>query len=438
MALFHDSTGRRSRDVVGRSLSRGQGGLSGLGCQLVRGCGICGVSRQEPARHRAVLEDGAGHSPSKFIEPVSNGSDNLAPVGKFDGLGPYGTYDLIGNAREWDWNATGEGLRFLLGRLDGLVRSGGAVAIRPLRPQWFSLRRQRGELPEQTRAPLKLLQRDWSTAKPASDDVFAAYRAMYAYDKTPLDAKVEAASEDSERWTRQKITFKTAYGNERMTAYLFLPKRVKPPYQVVVFFPSARVNGLPSSDALGDLSLRGLRRRQRARGDLSRLSVPLRAATRRAAGPGSDAQRETLIAWSKDLGRSLDYLATRDDIDMTRVGYLGVSQGAADGVILAALEDRIEDGRVARRRLFSRPPSRRRDGSGRLRAAPQEARADGQWPLRLDVSAPERRSNRCSTCSALRRSKSAMSCSTRRTTCACDATTSRKKCSGGSTPTSAR
>ena len=88
---------------------------------------------------------------------------------------------------------------------------------------------------------------------PASDDVFAAYRAMYAYDKTPLDAKVERRAEDSERWTRQKITFKAAYGNERMTAYLFLPKRVKPPYQVVVFFPSARVNRLPSSDELGDL-----------------------------------------------------------------------------------------------------------------------------------------------------------------------------------------
>jgi pimeloyl-ACP methyl ester carboxylesterase len=52
--------------------------------------------------------------------------------------------------------------------------------------------------------------------------------------------------------------------------------------------------------------------------------------------------RETVIEWSKDLGRSLDYLATRKDIDSSRIGYLGVSQGAADGVILATLEDRIK------------------------------------------------------------------------------------------------
>jgi dienelactone hydrolase len=127
-----------------------------------------------------------------------------------------------------------------------------------------------------------------------------------------------------------------------MAAYLFLPKRVKPPYQVVAFFPSARVNRLPSSDELGDLSFMDyvvdsgraviypvyeyLYERQRG--------LP--------PDPGPTLARETEIAWSKDLGRSLDYLATRDDIDMTRVGYLGVSQGAADGVLLTTLEDRIK------------------------------------------------------------------------------------------------
>jgi cephalosporin-C deacetylase-like acetyl esterase len=48
------------------------------------------------------------------------------------------------------------------------------------------------------------------------------------------------------------------------------------------------------------------------------------------------------VDWSKDLGRSIDYLETRPDIDATRLGYLGVSQGGADGVILATLEDRLK------------------------------------------------------------------------------------------------
>jgi cephalosporin-C deacetylase-like acetyl esterase len=48
------------------------------------------------------------------------------------------------------------------------------------------------------------------------------------------------------------------------------------------------------------------------------------------------------VDWSKDLGRSIDYLQTRIDIDAGRIGYLGVSQGSAYGVILAALEERLK------------------------------------------------------------------------------------------------
>lgn len=52
--------------------------------------------------------------------------------------------------------------------------------------------------------------------------------------------------------------------------------------------------------------------------------------------------RELITDWSKDLGRSIDYLEQRSDIDPTRVGYLGVSQGTAYGVIFAALEPRLK------------------------------------------------------------------------------------------------
>ncbi len=57
---------------------------------------------------------------------------------------------------------------------------------------------------------------------------------------------------------------------------------------------------------------------------------------------GSDLQRDRLIHWSKDLGRSIDYLATRPDLDVTRLGYLGVSQGSGWGVILTAIETRLK------------------------------------------------------------------------------------------------
>ena len=42
-------------------------------------------------------------------------SGAFAPVGKYQGLGPYGTYDMIGNVREWVANAGGDTIRFILG-----------------------------------------------------------------------------------------------------------------------------------------------------------------------------------------------------------------------------------------------------------------------------------------------------------------------------------
>jgi len=278
----------------------------------------------------------------KFVEPLSNGSDTIAPVGQFQGLGLYGTYDMVGNVREWYWNATSDGLRFLLARLTGSYAPEALDPFDRSALNGFRCVVNEGPMPDDALAPRRPLQRDFTKVVPATDDVFAAYRAMYAYDKTPLDAKVEPLADDSEHWSREKITFKTAYGNERMAAYLFLPKRVRPPYQVVVFFPSARVNRLPSSDALGDMTFFDFVV------DSGRAVIyPVyQYLYERQSGvppdPGPTLARETLIDWSKDIGRSLDYLATRDDIDSSRVGYLGVSQGSADGVILTTLEDRIK------------------------------------------------------------------------------------------------
>jgi dipeptidyl aminopeptidase/acylaminoacyl peptidase len=57
---------------------------------------------------------------------------------------------------------------------------------------------------------------------------------------------------------------------------------------------------------------------------------------------GPFSERELRIAWSRDLGRAIDYLETRSDIDPTRLAFYGVSEGAAAGVILTALEPRLK------------------------------------------------------------------------------------------------
>jgi predicted esterase len=52
--------------------------------------------------------------------------------------------------------------------------------------------------------------------------------------------------------------------------------------------------------------------------------------------------RDRVIAWSKDLGRALDYLETRTELDRDRVAYFGYSWGAAVAPKLLAVEDRFK------------------------------------------------------------------------------------------------
>jgi len=82
---------------------------------------------------------------------------------------------------------------------------------------------------------------------------YRIYKGMYSYDRTPLNAKLESVAQDSADWRKEKVTFDAAYGRERVTAYLFVPAHVRPPYQSVVFFPSARAVDIPSSQTLTDM-----------------------------------------------------------------------------------------------------------------------------------------------------------------------------------------
>ena len=49
-----------------------------------------------------------------------------------------------------------------------------------------------------------------------------------------------------------------------------------------------------------------------------------------------------MIQWSKDLGRTLDYLETRPDIDREHLAYYGLSLGSITALPIVAVEDRFK------------------------------------------------------------------------------------------------
>jgi dienelactone hydrolase len=260
----------------------------------------------------------------------------------------FGAYDLAGNAREWCYNESSRG-RFILGGgwNDPAYAFVDAYAQSPWdRSATNGFRCIRYEGTDADRAALEraieLPFRDLLNEPPVSDETFALYLNQFKYDPTPLNAVVEESLEEDD-YVREKIAFDAPYGGERMAAYLFLPKNASPPYQTVVYFPGSGSVHVRSSESLGPGAGTFVVKDGRA------LLFPVYKSTyERGDGLNSVTPDESanfkdhVIMWGKDLKRSVDYLATRDDIDHDKLAYLGVSWGAAVAPIMLAVENRFK------------------------------------------------------------------------------------------------
>jgi dienelactone hydrolase len=272
---------------------------------------------------------------------------------------------MAGNVREWCANQQRDSdRRFALG---GSSTASRYVYTTPetLPPfdrsegNGFRLVRNRGEVPAEALAPQGLYSgRDAAHLVPASDDIFRVYRSLYSYEPGPLKAAVER-TEDTADWRKERVSFASAYGQERVPAYLFLPRRVQPPYQAVVFFPSAGVLGLSSSDQLGDMRFIDyvIQSGRAVIYPVYQHTYERLPPEARAERPSVSEGRQVLIDRTKDARRAVDYLESRADIDKTKIGYLGVSMGSAYGVMVAALESRFKALVWLEGGLFLGPPA---------------------------------------------------------------------------------
>ena len=130
-----------------------------------------------------------------------------------------------------------------------------------------------------------------------------------------------------------------------MVIWLFLPKNLKKPYQTILFFPGSGDIYARNFDPTKNITLVDFIMKSRRA-----LVYPMYKGTweRHDEGLKSDLQEETnaykdhVIMWNKDLGRTVDYLETRSDILSDRLGFLGWSWGGFMGGIIPAVEKRIK------------------------------------------------------------------------------------------------
>ena len=266
----------------------------------------------------------------------------LAKVGEYRGLGAFGTYDMAGNAKEWCFNGTGP-RRYILG---GAWNEPSYMFTERDAQSPFERKQNYGfRCAKYTKPPAPPLvsavdpsTRDYTKEQPATDATFKIFQSLYGYDRTPLHATVEALSDDSPLWRREKVTVDAAYANERIPALLFLPRDAKPPFQTVVFFPPGSAFSIRSSAYLDTRQVQFLIQSGRA------VLYPIYRGTfdRWVETRGESEDRDLTIQDAKDFSRMVDYLETRTDIDRNRLGYFGNSSGAVIAPLILAIDQRIK------------------------------------------------------------------------------------------------
>jgi len=284
------------------------------------------------------------HDQFSDIVLVSNfGEEGPAPVGSHPGLSDFGTYDMAGNVKEWCWNETGTG-RFILGGSWGeptYTFKIEADANSPLAREpshGFRCALLEDSVDDAWFEPLTPSYAMLAEG-PVEDDIFDAYRRIYSYDRTPLEASVDTVDESSPHWRKETVSFDAAYGGERIIAHLFLPRNARPPYQPIVWFPGNDAFFMPPGGAMASPYLFDfIPRSGRA------LVYPVYKGTYERHVPFSFAPnewRDLIVLWSKDLSRTVDYLEERPDMDAGKLGYYGFSSGAYYAPIFTAVDPRF-------------------------------------------------------------------------------------------------
>lgn len=289
------------------------------------------------------------------IQQSNFSDDGSWPIGRSRGYGTYGTLDMAGNVREWLWTAT-DRRNWIVG---GSWKGPDYMYLTPDAADPYDRSPENGvrlmraasgsAVPASLREPVAFEVVDFASLQPVPDSIYAAISEHYSYQApASLLAEVVTLESPNPAWRHERIRLPTGYDGGTFDVQLYLPADGTGPFPVVVFGPhSGFMRGLTatvdyevggyavpldfivkSGRALVVVAFDGFFER----------SWP---ASRRAATPWVDRYRLRLRHWRAELGRTIDYLATRTDVDANRIGWWGASLGAGGMLPLLALEPRV-------------------------------------------------------------------------------------------------
>ena len=268
-------------------------------------------------------------------------------VGESGSMSPSGAFDMAGNVKEWVWNADNAGSRYTLGGgwgepsyLFGSMEPRSPFDRAPANGFRLMKFAEDGRPDAKSLAPIRRQVRDYSKEKPVDDATFARFLRLMKYPPKPLETKVDKTIDSDPDIRVERVSFTSAYGSDRVVAYLWLPKTFTAPYQTLIVFPGSEMLPPQSSGPL----------EQPARYDFLVRSgravvYPMYYGTYdrfQLLKTDSLSRRDTTIRWVQDFRRTLDYLETRPDIDQSKIGYFGLSLGGGLAPLMLAGEPRLK------------------------------------------------------------------------------------------------
>ena len=257
------------------------------------------------------------------------------------GISAYGVYAMAGNVREWTLNEA-EGGRIAMGgswQDPAYVFSSIATRDAAFASPGLGFRCvRRAAATEPPGAGQLELVREAPSYEPVDEATYRAFLDFYRYDPVPSNVEILETVE-TEDWSRLKIEYDGPDGS-RIPAYLHLPRAATPPYQTMVFVPGLTAFFAGQLHEATEWLLGPNIRAGRAV-----LSVVLEGMVERPLPSGFPSSRSVefrnlMVRHATELRLGLDYLETRDDIDMDRLAYIGQSFGAGSRSVFAAVDDR--------------------------------------------------------------------------------------------------
>lgn len=359
------------------------------------------AKRELPTAHH--WQQALANAMFPWLLPASNfGSRGPRAVTASRALSYVAAFDLAGNVREWTATAI-DNERIILGGssndpyyVAGLTDSsappedrspGNGFRVALTFDDGAAAARARARMVNRSTTASPVLQQ-----VPVADAVYAAYSRVFDYDRAPLDAVVERA--DTTRvWIRERVRFTAGYADERVLLHLYLPTHGRAPYQTVVYWPGWDTFWLNNADEYFAKQLDFIVKSGRAvafpiyRGIFERKV----GNQQRRADFGTAEYRDNTIHTVKDLRRTVDYLATRADIDTSAIGFYGYSWGGVNGPVALAQEPRL---RVAVIQIGLLPPMSATPEVDPVNALPRVRVPTLLFSGEFDAMVPTQNSNR--------------------------------------------